>query len=344
MRSPYVVIMFVLTAWSPVEAMAKDWSEDSLQTPGGYCGINCVYAAAKALKTEVQFKDLVHSDYLSGAIGSTANDLCRAIDDVGLEADFRRSISIDSLKSMNSPAILHVRSVGQTHRFSHWVLFLGFENGEIQVYDPPYDHGQLDVRELLAIWDGAGIVVSEKDAPLQSRLWKLMPISAFTILCISVNVLVLRVWAERLHGKAVLASMALSVLIGQFASANLWSSSARQVVHSIYDPPNAPKEITYEALQEKSEEQRVYIDARPATAFNDFHLPGAINLPIDAGLVRLVNLAGRLQGEDGQVVVYCQSARCVWADRIANQLAAKGVGNVRVYRGGVEEWKARQGE
>ena len=39
------------------------------------------------------------------------------------------------------------------------------------------------------------------------------------------------------------------------------------------------------------------------------------------------------------LVVYCQSSRCRWADSIANQIAFRTGKRVEIYRGGVEEWK-----
>lgn len=76
------------------------------------------------------------------------------------------------------------------------------------------------------------------------------------------------------------------------------------------------------------------VEALGPAFFGDAHLPGAVNIPPD----RVAHLAPRLLPDrDGLVVVYC-SAMCTNSDSTARALLELGYRDVRVYRGGKEDW------
>lgn len=85
----------------------------------------------------------------------------------------------------------------------------------------------------------------------------------------------------------------------------------------------------------------VFVDARMSSAFADFHLPGAINIPIDMGYLRMQRALSEIDKRK-TVVMYCQSSMCGWGEVVAQQLAARGVHKIVVYRGGVNEWRAKK--
>lgn len=68
--------------------------------------------------------------------------------------------------------------------------------------------------------------------------------------------------------------------------------------------------------------------------FADAHLPGAVNMPPD----QVDRLAPRLLPDrDTPIVVYC-SGTCHNSEITARRLAELGYNDVRVYRGGKEDW------
>jgi rhodanese-related sulfurtransferase len=77
------------------------------------------------------------------------------------------------------------------------------------------------------------------------------------------------------------------------------------------------------------------LEALPARYFDDWHLPGARNMPHDA----VAELAPRLAPDkSAPIVVYCASASCQNSHIAAGVLKQLGYADVRVYPGGKKDW------
>jgi rhodanese-related sulfurtransferase len=102
---------------------------------------------------------------------------------------------------------------------------------------------------------------------------------------------------------------------------------------------NSPvSEISRHELQSKlaSRAPIVLLEALPAPYYQRGHLPGARNLPHD----RVRALAETVAPEkDAEIVVYCASPTCQNSHVAAGVLSGLGYGNVRVFRGGKQEWE-----
>ncbi len=85
------------------------------------------------------------------------------------------------------------------------------------------------------------------------------------------------------------------------------------------------------------DESVVFIDARAASAFEQGHVPGALNVPYAAGDTVLPP-AVLARPRSGIVVVYCEGADCGSSLGLARILADGGFADVRVVMGGWEEW------
>jgi len=70
--------------------------------------------------------------------------------------------------------------------------------------------------------------------------------------------------------------------------------------------------------------------------FDQGHLPGAINLPLEGLAERAQRLFTEKQAE---IVVYCASATCQNSHVAQRKLSSLGYQNVRLYRGGKAAWK-----
>jgi rhodanese-related sulfurtransferase len=77
----------------------------------------------------------------------------------------------------------------------------------------------------------------------------------------------------------------------------------------------------------------------PPQYFEQGHLPGAINLPLEGFAASAVRA---LPERDAAIVVYCASVTCQNSDIAARKLQSLGYGNVRVFRGGKAAWKAAE--
>lgn len=78
------------------------------------------------------------------------------------------------------------------------------------------------------------------------------------------------------------------------------------------------------------------VEALPEKYYRDWHLPGALHLPLEEVESRAGSM---LSDKDAEVVVYCASATCRNSDAAARRLALLGYRNVTVYPGGKQEWQ-----
>ena len=79
------------------------------------------------------------------------------------------------------------------------------------------------------------------------------------------------------------------------------------------------------------------VDVLPTSSFEDYHLPGAINVPVGAD-----NFDERIQAvapKDGTVVVYCFDSDCDASPKAAKRMDALGFEDVRDYEAGKEDWR-----
>ncbi|HEU0336741.1 MAG TPA: rhodanese-like domain-containing protein [Gaiellaceae bacterium] len=79
----------------------------------------------------------------------------------------------------------------------------------------------------------------------------------------------------------------------------------------------------------------VLVDARPAAAYHRRRLPGAVNLAAEDADARAARL---LPDRDAAIVVYSTDSACDRGEALVRRMQARGYGNVRLYRGGIEAW------
>ncbi|MGE0361290.1 MAG: rhodanese-like domain-containing protein [Vicinamibacterales bacterium] len=82
------------------------------------------------------------------------------------------------------------------------------------------------------------------------------------------------------------------------------------------------------------------IDVRDAHAYENGHIPGALNV----SFVDVEIMANRLLKEPKPIVAYCACKDEMTAARVAVQLMRVGVKNIRVLTGGWDGWTAGGGK
>ncbi len=291
-------------------------------------------------------------------MGSSLRELKQAAEDCGACAQPLEGMTATTLRAARFPILLHVRRPGRGMPYLHWVLFVGEDGGKARIIDPPFSEELLPFAELLALWDGVGLVVSNERVSRAQLLWPSWAEEG--LLALFVGVTVGAVWSiSRCRVSSIQrrkAGMRLArqgfVLLGLTAFGGLLSA----IWHAVQDfgyfdnrpalalvaghefdvpvPAIALDQLNH--LQQDS--SAVLIDARMQNDFKSGHIPGAVSLPVTAGLAeRSQVLAGVPTGAD--VIVYCQSESCKWGEVVAADLVLRGYQRVKVYRGGFQEWQ-----
>ena len=310
------------------------------ESPTYYCGLHCVYAAAQVKGVNFEFENIIRPEFLSGDYGSTVADLVGALESVGLNGYTNDVLTLEKLRLLDCPVILHVRPPSLGRRYYHWLLFLGFEGDEVKLYDPPREVGTITQPELLSIWDGRGVIVARNRSLASFSI----PLSITIVLYVLGVCLLLAFFSRRFSGSAALfvtSVAACATVHGATQSGFFRSSQAlRNIQASFFDEEEVSHIEFAELTRMMNEEDCLLVDARTRSAYQRFHIPNAVSVPIDGGILNMKQAVESVR-EGQQVIVYCQSEQCGWAEKIATQMQVRGARNVFVYTGGVNDWKRR---
>lgn len=92
--------------------------------------------------------------------------------------------------------------------------------------------------------------------------------------------------------------------------------------------------VTEKGVQERWNGEVLWVDARPAAAFQKRHREGAILLNEEGWNELLSDQFNTLASADKPIVVYCDGARCEKSRTVAEKLRALGIPEVYYLQGG----------
>ncbi len=323
-----------------------------------YCGVSCLYTVMKLSGSEFDFRSLLKPAYIGSYRGSSLSELEKAADDYGLYSISVFNMTSEDLGRLEHPAILHLKFDMTSMRYDHFELFLGTENGKAKLFDPPNPAKLVSFRELAPRWGGKGLIVSAKPidhstvfGPPRKRLMIYGLAAIIAILSIRQ---VRRFIQETMLGSqnkalglsmvqgAALAIIALLCgMLYHFANdegllANANATTLIQQAHLANFIPKIGERKAYKLLNDKA----VFIDARFARDYKVGHLEGAISVPVDANDVERRKATTEIP-KDADIVLYCQSSKCKFAEIVAVKLIEDGYSNISIFRGGWTEWVAK---
>lgn len=87
-----------------------------------------------------------------------------------------------------------------------------------------------------------------------------------------------------------------------------------------------------------SQGKHIVFDARSSRSFEAGHVPASLNFPPE----RIDELFPQMQvllTPQQPILVYCSGASCDQSLKLARFLKAQGYGNVKIFSGGMTEWK-----
>jgi len=337
-------------------------SEESVsiesETRRPYCGLYCLYAVMKLADRETDFQNLIKPEYVDSRKGSSLAELRKAAEDNGLYAKLVSNLTSGVLRTSPHPIILHVKSVADSKEYDHFELFLGTENGQAKIFDPPDPARLVPFHELAPRWDGTGLIVSSSPINLEgvfaSARKQLIVYIVSGITLIALIHYCRRRWLTSLSSMSWRKSLGLATvqagafvllsltwgLIYHFSSSEgfLAHADATASIQQTYIGNFTPK-IGKSKLKKLLRLGVSVVDARYPKDFMAGHLENAINVPVNADdMVRQKAMAGI--DKAAPIVVYCQSAGCPFAEKVTKQLKAHGFSNISIFKGGWNEWKA----
>jgi len=326
-----------------------------------HCGLYCLYALLKLDHRSVEFRELVKPEYIHARKGSSLDELQTAAEDNGFYAKSVRRLPVKTLERLRGPAILHVKSDVASVDYDHYVLFVGTQEGKARILDPPDRLTLVSFRELAARWAGNGLVVSSHPIELRAvlslgrRRWLLLSVVISLLIVLARKACKKSMPAVPFsHVRAVAASVVQGSILGvvMLLAAVVYHSiglrgllcnaptvAAIQEAHVADFIPR----LRYGKLRRLMDRGITCIDARFTKDFTLGHLPRAVSIPVDANEAERQETLQSIPKDDG-LVVYCQSAGCRFAERVAVKLIDHGYSDVSIFTGGWNVWAAREPE
>jgi len=329
--------------------------EPAAMAPSGpYCGIYCLYAAMRLDGHELEVQSLMNPRYIGSGKGSTVEELQGAAIDNGMHALPISQLTTDSLRATSYRIILHVKGNRSAEKYDHWLLYVGNKDGMAIVLDPPNDPQLISFGELAAQWDGNGLIVSATPIDVSS-------VTRPNYLRFTIYVLLGAGGLGLAHLiRSKRAAFAVPQL-GPFAASLVQSTTllactgaAALAYHRFAEEGmlrqtetiagiqrahfDGIAKLNYRNVQSLDHSKTILVDARFPADYQAGHLDGAINIPVNTNDDARRKAFAAIS-KDKQIVLYCQSAGCPFAGKVAAQLAADGYSNLAIFKGGWLEWR-----
>ena len=322
-----------------------------------YCGVYCAFSVLDEYQRTIDFESLLLPKYIGGYQGSRASEVAGALSDHGVRSWICNGLGSFDLKLANRPLVLHVRASQGMREYAHWVVYNGERDGQALLFDPSRGDCLMTYPELLSMWDGVAVATAE--TRMEFWMWRGLStatrrLELFALGLVAIPLLrLLKVivspadWIQT----SIKAVMLLGVVLTATAGLDLVRSEgilrnpvARGSISSVIVTPPVSEIETPEAIglfqQSLAGHSPVaWIDARFMQDFKVGHIPGAINIPVDADF-RFEETAAARIGATDRVVVYCQSPGCGFSGAVVQRLKARGFTNIAIFRGGYGEWAA----
>lgn len=327
---------------------------------GPFCGIYCLYAAARLRGQSFEMAEIEKAEYLSGPLGSSMLDLAHAAEAIGLHTFSLKNLTVDFLRNTNLHIILYVkRDLYTSTDFDHYVLLIRADARTAWILDPPNSVQEIPLSILKRSWSGKGLVVS--DEPIAAarvltnrRSWGNGITGLFAIaFLLVVSILFAQrrssdgPLTSRPTGDIVLSGVLVITLAGGisivyhsvFDNGLLTDSDALAMIQELHFPTDIPSVDAVDLRKQMDIGDVILVDARREMDYNSGHIDGAVNIPIDAAdIPAIISTIGE-RSTDSHIVVYCQSSSCPYATVVARRMMNyTKYRNVSIYRGGWVDW------
>jgi rhodanese-related sulfurtransferase len=313
-----------------------------------YCGIYSLYAAAASLGVDVDFDILATPSYVSSMAGSSADDLVRAAKRIGLNGYPLAGLSIGNLEAFTQPVLLNVYTDGQLDYPSHWIVFLGIEDGRVKIGDGADGIVYWSKAELLIVWRGAGIVITKSEEQvIFSIIFSQYCTAALVVLSAVIGIFFFAL-VSKSNMYAGLIGLTVGTACMGFTASCLSSDGIGHIknrasliyVEELTKNASIPEIRWFSLVRDFAATEYLLIDSRLASDYQKGTISGSINVPVNC--TRVV-LQEALNGIDRNItlVVFCQSRECHFSRAVAKRLIQHGFKVVYVLDVGYNEVRAQ---
>ena len=159
-----IALAFFLTTLGGAETLAEIPCREFVTLPdesGQFCGVAALYACLRSLGMDIDIDDLWSPRYITEDEGSSAAQIIDAAAESNAYAVAAQGLTVHALFQQRPPCLLHVRGKKSSGKFNHWVAMLGFDGTKAVLADSNQGGWRCSPSELMAMWDGYCIIISD---------------------------------------------------------------------------------------------------------------------------------------------------------------------------------------
>ncbi len=139
--------------------------------------------------------------------------------------------------------------------------------------------------------------------------------------------------------KRIIKEIIIIIFIS-ITSALIYNLVSEQPISIVYHPYiiKNDKLLSFSDIERiHKNKEALFIDARTVEEYEEGHIPDAMNIPVELGRSKKMELLNQLS-KNLQIIVYCENSQCSMAERLAKEIQYLQFKYVAVYEGGWDEW------
>lgn len=304
------------------------------------CGLHALYAASILVDNEIPFKSLFGDLSIKmSRQGISDSELIRLAEKHGLVAEKILGLSSADLSSTRCPLILPLRQDRGSQNL-HWVTLCEVASDGFIFFDSIDAHVKLTRCELDALWDGQGILIGNGREIVDSSR-NLLWLNGFSRKVLFLSVVLGFVFASNnvrlLRRSKSIVLVSGSILMYFCFETSLYNRDFYSLLHlsNCWNEQSTPDRFVREV---PANPETLIVDCRQPADFRRGHIPGAINLPINASAISWNRFI--TAHHERSVLVYCQSVHCGWAEQFQKRCDCLGI-KTAVLSGGYERFQVQ---